>query len=134
MHICYGYGIEANTAWKKTLGSEWRQYEQTFPLLQASTIDQVSLECHNSRVPMELIGLLDGKDVMVGAIDVTTGTSKRRRRLRDTIREALKYVPRTICIPAPTAAWCRSPGKSPKASCGPWRRARPCQSRIDLII
>src|SRR5688500_5781531 len=36
VHICYGYGIEANNQWKKTLGDEWRQYEQTFPLLAAS--------------------------------------------------------------------------------------------------
>lgn len=92
VHICYGYGIEANTAWKKTLGSEWRQYQETFPLLQASTIDQVSLECHNSRVPMELIGLLDGKDVMAGAIDVTTGHIETPQEVASTIREALKYV------------------------------------------
>src|SRR5262245_57388313 len=72
VHICYGYGIKANTDWKKTLGSEWRQYEETFPLLRASTINQVSLECHNSNVPVELIGLLKGKDVLVGAIDVAT--------------------------------------------------------------
>lgn len=31
VHICYGYGIKANTDWKKTLGSEWRQYEEAFP-------------------------------------------------------------------------------------------------------
>ena len=72
MHICYGYGIKANIDWKKTLGSEWRQYEQTFPLLATSAIDQVSLECANSHVPLELVGLLRGKDVLVGAIDVAT--------------------------------------------------------------
>src|SRR5690606_20319698 len=74
VHICYGYGIEANTAWKKTLGSEWRQYEQIFPTLQKSNIDMISLECHNSHVPMELIELIRGKKVMVGAIDVATNT------------------------------------------------------------
>ena len=70
VHICYGYGIQANIDWKKSLGGEWRQYEQTFPLLAASAIDQVSLECANSHVPMELMALLQGKDVMVGVIDV----------------------------------------------------------------
>src|SRR5437016_2377794 len=69
VHICYGYGIKANIEWKKTLGSQWRQYEQTFPLLAASSIDQVSLECARSHVPIELIALLRGKDVLVGAID-----------------------------------------------------------------
>src|SRR5512132_26437 len=72
VHICYGYGIKANIEWKKTLGAEWRQYENTFPLLAHSTIAQVSLECANSHVPLELIGLLKGKDVLVGAIDVAT--------------------------------------------------------------
>ncbi len=72
VHICYGYGIKANIEWKKTLGSEWRQYEQTFPLLAQSRIDQVSLECANSHVPIDLIGLLAGKDVLVGAIDVAS--------------------------------------------------------------
>src|SRR5258705_11625069 len=70
VHICYGYGIKANTDWKKTLGSEWRQYESTFPLLARSKIAQISLECANSKVPLELLGLLKGKDVMVGANDV----------------------------------------------------------------
>src|SRR5258706_16163113 len=72
VHICYGYGIKANVDWKATLGSEWRQYEQTFPALRESRIDQVSIECRNSRVPMHLLRLLDGKDIMVGAIDVAS--------------------------------------------------------------
>lgn len=92
VHICYGYGIKANTDWKKTLGSEWRQYEEIFPLLQASSIDQVSLECHNSKVPMELIDLLRGKDVLAGAIDVTTDHIETPEEVAATIREALKYV------------------------------------------
>src|SRR5207248_3085851 len=70
VHICYGYGIQANVDWKKTLGAEWRQYERTFPLLARSRIDQVSLECANSRVPLQLLELLRGKDVMAGVIDV----------------------------------------------------------------
>ena len=88
VHICYGYGIQANIEWKATLGGEWRQYEQFFPALAASRIDQVSLECANSRVPMSLLGLLDGKDVLVGAIDVATdagrdaGGGRRRHRAR----------------------------------------------------
>ncbi|WP_422822744.1 methionine synthase [Vibrio fluvialis] len=74
VHICYGYGIKANTDWKKTLGNEWRQYEAVFPKLQQSNIDIISLECHNSRVPIELLELVRGKKVMVGAIDVATNT------------------------------------------------------------
>jgi 5-methyltetrahydropteroyltriglutamate--homocysteine methyltransferase len=93
VHICYGYGIKANIEWKKTLGAEWRQYENTFPLLAQSTIAQVSLECANSHVPLELIGLLEGKDVLVGAIDVATDRVERAEDVAATIRAALKYVP-----------------------------------------
>ena len=92
VHICYGYGIKANNDWKKTLGSEWRQYEEFFPLLQASTIDQVSLECHNSHVPIELIGLLKGKDILAGAIDVATDQIETPEEVAATIRQALNYV------------------------------------------
>ena len=93
VHICYGYGIKANIDWKKTLGSEWRQYEETFPLLARSAIRQVSLDCANSRVPIELIGLLEGKDVLVGAIDVATDRVETPEDVAKTIRAALKYVP-----------------------------------------
>jgi 5-methyltetrahydropteroyltriglutamate--homocysteine methyltransferase len=92
VHICYGYGIKANTDWKMTLGSEWRQYEQTFPLLAQSRIDQVSLECANSHVPIDLIGLLKGKDVLVGAIDVASDRVETPEDVAATLRLALKHV------------------------------------------
>jgi 5-methyltetrahydropteroyltriglutamate--homocysteine methyltransferase len=92
VHICYGYGIKANNDWKRTLGSEWRQYGSTFPLLAASKIDQVSLECANSHVPLELIALLKGKDVMVGAIDVASDAIETPEQVAATIRRALRYV------------------------------------------
>ena len=107
VHICYGYGIKANTDWKKTLGSEWRQYEEFFPRLQKSGIDLVSLECHNSRVPMDLIELIRGKKVMVGAIDVATDTIESPEEVADTLRKALRFVdadklyPCTNCGMAP---------------------------------
>ncbi len=107
VHICYGYGIKANTDWKQTLGSEWRQYEQTFPNLQKSTIDIISLECRNSRVPMELMELVRGKKVMVGAIDVATHSVETPEEVAETLRAALAYVdadklyPATNCGMAP---------------------------------
>ena len=109
VHICYGYGIKANTDWKKTLGSEWRQYEEAFPKLQQSKIDIISLECHNSRVPMDLIELIRGKKVMVGAIDVATNTVETPEEVADTLRKALKFVdadklyPSTNCGMTPLA-------------------------------
>ncbi len=93
VHICYGYGIKANNDWKKTLGSEWRQYEQTFPLLAKSRITQVSLECANSHVPIDLIGLLAGKDVLVGAIDVASDAVETPEDVAGTLRAALRFVP-----------------------------------------
>ncbi|VUD46800.1 2-hydroxypropyl-CoM lyase [Thalassocella blandensis] len=107
VHICYGYGIKANTDWKLTLGSEWRQYEQIFPKLQQSNIDIISLECHNSHVPIELLALIRGKKVMVGAIDVASETIETPEEVAATLREALKYVdadklyPCTNCGMAP---------------------------------
>ena len=92
VHICYGYGIQANIDWKKTLGGAWRQYESTFPLLAKSTIRQVSLECANSHVPIDLIGLLKGKDVLVGAIDVATDAIETPEQVAATLRAALQYV------------------------------------------
>src|SRR5438105_6264897 len=93
VHICYGYGIQANVDWKSTLGQEWRQYEQTFPLLAKSRIDQVSLECASSRVPLSLLALLAGKDVLVGCIDVATEKVETPEDVAATIRRALEYVP-----------------------------------------
>ena len=107
VHICYGYGIKANTDWKKTLGSQWRQYEEIFPRLQQSNIDIISLECHNSRVPMELLELVRGKKIMVGAIDVATDTIESPEEVADTLRKALAFVdadklyPCTNCGMAP---------------------------------
>jgi len=99
VHICYGYGIKANIDWKKTLGSEWRQYEQTFPLLAQSRIDQVSLECANSRVPIDLIALLAGKDVLAGAIDVASETVETPEAVAAVIRSALAFVPAERLFP-----------------------------------
>lgn len=109
VHICYGYGIKANTDWKKTLGNEWRQYEAVFPKLQKSNIDIISLECHNSHVPLELLELIRGKKVMVGAIDVASDHIETAEEVADTLRKALKYVdadklyPCTNCGMAPLA-------------------------------
>jgi len=109
VHICYGYGIKANTDWKKTLGSEWRQYEEVFPKLQKSNLDIISLECQNSRVPMDLIELIRGKKVMVGAIDVATNSIETPEEVAATLRKALQFVdadklyPSTNCGMAPLA-------------------------------
>jgi 5-methyltetrahydropteroyltriglutamate--homocysteine methyltransferase len=94
VHICYGYGIKANIDWKNSLGGEWRQYEKIFPALAASKIGQVSLECINSRVPIELMGLLSGKDVLVGVIDVATDTVETPEQVAEVIGAVMKIVPK----------------------------------------
>ncbi len=107
VHICYGYGIEANLKWKETLGAEWRQYEEIFPAINASSIKQVSLECANSRVPISLIALLADKDLLVGVIDVASNKVETPEQVAATIGEALKHAdaarifPCTNCGMAP---------------------------------
>jgi 5-methyltetrahydropteroyltriglutamate--homocysteine methyltransferase len=99
VHICYGYGIKANVDWKKTLGAEWRQYERTFPLLAKSRIDAISLECANSRVPLELLDLLRGKDVMAGVIDVATHEVETAEQVAARIREVMRHVEPARLLP-----------------------------------
>ncbi len=99
VHICYGYGIKANLDWKETLGGEWRQYEQIFPALAKSKLDQVSLECIHSKVPAELMKLLKGKDVLVGVIDVASDRVETAQEVFEVIKNALKYVPKKHLFP-----------------------------------
>ena len=93
VHICYGYGIKANLDWKDTLGSEWRQYEEIFPAIAKRTVKQVSLECMHSHVPIELLGLLKGKDILVGVIDVASDAIETPQEVEQLIQRALAYVP-----------------------------------------
>jgi 5-methyltetrahydropteroyltriglutamate--homocysteine methyltransferase len=99
VHICYGYGIQANIDWKNTLGGEWRQYEEIFPALAKSRIDQISLECINSKVPIELLRLLKGKDVLVGVIDVASDRVETPQEVANVIQKASRYVPKGHLFP-----------------------------------
>src|SRR5262249_60441655 len=101
VHICYGYGIKANIDWKATLGNEWRQYEKIFPALAKSRIGEVSVECRNSRVPIGLLKLLDGKAVQVGAIDVANEQIETPDEGTAVIAEAARYLPKEANIPRP---------------------------------
>src|SRR5471030_2784547 len=94
VHICYGYGIKANIDWKNSLGGEWEQYEEIFPALAKSRIGQVSVECINSRVPLKLLSLLAGKDVLVGVIDVANNAVETPEQIAQVIGEAMKFVPK----------------------------------------
>ena len=91
-HICFGYGIKANNDWKATLGTQWRHYEKSFPLLQRSSIDTISLESHHSNVPLEVVELVRGKRVMLGAIDVANQQIETPEEVAETLRKALEYV------------------------------------------
>jgi 5-methyltetrahydropteroyltriglutamate--homocysteine methyltransferase len=116
VHICYGYGIKANTDWKSTLGEEWRQYETVFPALARSSIDQVSLECIHSHVPPDLMKLLAGKDVMVGVIDVASDLVETPQEVADTIAKALEFVPKERLFP------CTNCGLAPMGRDVAWRK------------
>jgi 5-methyltetrahydropteroyltriglutamate--homocysteine methyltransferase len=121
VHICYGYGIDANRLWKDTLGAQWRQYEQVFPALAKSRIDQVSLECMHSHVPLELIGLLEGKDVMVGVIDVANDAVETPEEVAETIGRALQFVARERLIA------CTNCGMAPM-------RREVAQAKIEALV
>ncbi len=99
VHICYGYGIKANTDWKQTLGSEWRQYKETFPAIDKSSIQQVAIECRNSKVPIELLSLLKGKVVQAGVIDVASDVVETAEDVVKVIEEVSKVVPKSQIVP-----------------------------------
>jgi 5-methyltetrahydropteroyltriglutamate--homocysteine methyltransferase len=109
VHICYGYGIEANIRWKESLGAEWRQYEAIFPALNASRIAQVSLECANSRVPLSLLGLLKDKEILLGGIDVATNVIETPEQVAAVIHAATDFVAREQILP------CTNCGMAPLA-------------------
>ena len=109
VHICYGYGIQANVDWKKTLGDEWNQYEAIFPAIARSSVKQVSLECMHSHVPLRLIKLLEGKDVLVGVIDVASDAVETPEEVADTIGKALQFVAKEHLFP------CTNCGMAPMA-------------------
>ena len=98
VHICYGYGIKANTDWKQTLGGEWRQYEETFPVIDKSTIQQVAIECRNSKVPIELLAALPGKIVQAGVIDVASDEIETPEDVVKVIEAVAKHVPKSNII------------------------------------
>jgi 5-methyltetrahydropteroyltriglutamate--homocysteine methyltransferase len=98
VHICYGYGIKANTDWKQTLGGEWRQYEETFPAIDKSSIQQVAIECRNSKVPLDLLSLLPGKIVQAGVIDVASDTVETAEDVVQVIEAVSKFVPKSNIV------------------------------------
>ncbi|GMO96414.1 methionine synthase [Bradyrhizobium sp. TM239] len=98
VHICYGYGIKANTDWKETLGAQWRQYEQIFPAIDASPIQQVAIECRNSKVPLDLLALLKNKIVQAGVIDVASDTVETAEDVVKVIDAVSKFVPKSNII------------------------------------
>lgn len=98
VHICYGYGIKANTDWKETLGAQWRQYEQIFPTIDASPIQQVAIECRNSKVPLDLLALLKNKIVQAGVIDVASDTVETAEDVVKAIDAVSKFVPKSNII------------------------------------
>src|SRR5690242_19286763 len=98
VHICYGYGIKANTDWKQTLGGEWRLYEETFPTINNSTIQQVAIECRNSHVPIELLALLPNKIVQAGVIDVASDEVETAEDVVKVIEAVARIVPKSQIV------------------------------------
>ena len=107
VHICYGYGIQANIDWKLTLGAEWRQYDEILPAIDRSRIDEVSLECAGSRVPLASLGLLKSKTIIVGVIDVASHVVEPPEAVAALLADAARHAaperiqPSTNCGMAP---------------------------------
>jgi 5-methyltetrahydropteroyltriglutamate--homocysteine methyltransferase len=93
VHVCYGYGIDANRKWKAELGDEWDQYAHIFPFLSRSSADEISIELAGSRVPPHVLAGLCGKDVAVGVIDVASDVVERPEQVRATLDLAAKFLP-----------------------------------------
>ena len=129
VHICYGYGIQANLDWKETLGDEWRQYEVFFPALNASRIDQVSLECADSHVPLSVLATLKDKEVLVGAINVATTAIETPEKVAATLRAALDYVDPERLVACTNCGMAPLPRPSPKPSSAPSAPAPPSPPR-----
>src|SRR3974390_2213740 len=108
VHICYGYGIKANTDWKQTLGGEWRQYEDTFPAIAQSRIGQGAIECRNSKVPLELLSRLKGKKVQAGVIDVASDVVETAEDVLAVIEAVSKFVAKADIIPTPNCGMAHS--------------------------
>ena len=62
-------------------------------------MDAISLECMHSHVPLELLALLKGKDVLVGVIDVASDKVETAEEVARTIGKALKFVPKSRLYP-----------------------------------
>ena len=66
-----------------------------------------------------LLKLLDGKDVLIGVIDVATDTVETPEEVAAVIGEAMKYTsPKERSSPAPIAAWRRCAATSPRQARG----------------
>ena len=127
VHVCYGYGIQANIEWKRSLGTEWRQYEQLFPLIEESSLAQVSLECRNSKVPVELIGILTTKELLIGAIDVATEDVETPEDVAATLRSALKYASPERVFP------CTNCGMAPLSREAAYAKLRALSAGAELV-
>ena len=91
VHICYGYGIPRVLSWKRSNRS-WGEYAETLPLLAATSVAQVSVECAASGVEPSVLAPLRGKDVLLGVIDVGTEEVESPETVAARIRRALPYV------------------------------------------
>jgi 5-methyltetrahydropteroyltriglutamate--homocysteine methyltransferase len=98
VHICYGYGIGTVLEWKSK-NQNRGEYGVTLPLLERSSIDQISVECAASGVDLSVLEALKTKEVMVGVIDVGTEDVESPELVAERIRKALVHVDAERLIP-----------------------------------
>jgi 5-methyltetrahydropteroyltriglutamate--homocysteine methyltransferase len=90
VHICYGYGVPHVVAWKAK-NQDWGHYAHTLPLLNKSSIDQVSVECAASGVDTSVIANLPDKAVMLGVVSVSSDEVETPELIAERIQEGLKH-------------------------------------------
>ncbi len=98
VHICYGYGIKANTDWKETLGAEWRQYEDIFPAIAQARSSRSRSNAGIRTCRSNCSGFAQGKIVQAGVIDVASDTVETAEDVVKVIDDVSKFVPKSNII------------------------------------
>jgi 5-methyltetrahydropteroyltriglutamate--homocysteine methyltransferase len=92
VHICFGYAAIIH---QRPLGYSF------LPELAACPCQQVSVETAQSHLDCEVLARLAGKQIMVGAIDLSDMTVESPETVAERVRRALKYVRAEDVIIAP---------------------------------
>jgi len=96
VHVCYGYTKRAHG--KK----EWKHgYEEIFPALARTQVDQLSLEFAEPNLSPAILAALPGKTIQLGVIDAGNDAVESAETVAVRLRAALEVLPAERLIAAP---------------------------------